>query len=111
MPTKFIVFLGVSKEGHENQSRYDTSGYDILGHGCHSNRAPMMNAKGAAVNAPHAGFANACDALWRARAWSDQNARQIASAQPGDALESEGAALERPPAGENLFGMTQRPAK
>ena len=25
----------------------------------------MMNAKGAAVNAPHAGFANACDATWR----------------------------------------------
>jgi hypothetical protein len=35
-PAKFIMFLGVGKHTHENQSRYDTSGYDVLHHGCHS---------------------------------------------------------------------------
>jgi hypothetical protein len=29
------VRLGVGKHEHENQSRYDTSGYDVLRHGCH----------------------------------------------------------------------------
>jgi hypothetical protein len=27
------VLLGVGKQEHENQSRYDTSGYDVLRHG------------------------------------------------------------------------------
>jgi hypothetical protein len=30
------VLLGVGKQNHENQSCYDTSGYDVLHHGCHS---------------------------------------------------------------------------
>jgi hypothetical protein len=31
-----MVLLGVGKQDHENQSRYDTSGYDVLRHGRHS---------------------------------------------------------------------------
>ena len=30
------VLLGVGKQDHENQSRQDTSGYDVPNHGCHS---------------------------------------------------------------------------
>jgi hypothetical protein len=30
------MFLGVGKQAHDNQNRYDTSGYEILHHGCHS---------------------------------------------------------------------------
>jgi hypothetical protein len=30
------VLLAVGKQEHENQSRYDTSGYDVLCHGRHS---------------------------------------------------------------------------
>jgi hypothetical protein len=32
------VLLGVGKQEHENQSREDTSGYDVPYHGCHSTR-------------------------------------------------------------------------
>jgi hypothetical protein len=31
-----MVLLGVGKQEHENQGRYDTSGYDVLRHGRHS---------------------------------------------------------------------------
>jgi hypothetical protein len=34
VPAKFVMFLGVRKQAHENQSRYDTSGDDFLRHGC-----------------------------------------------------------------------------
>jgi len=30
------MFLGVGKQAHDNQNRYDTSGYDVLHHCCHS---------------------------------------------------------------------------
>jgi hypothetical protein len=30
------MFLGVGKHDYDNQNYYDTSGYDILHHGCHS---------------------------------------------------------------------------
>jgi hypothetical protein len=30
------VLLAVGKQEHENQSGYDTSGYDVLHHGCDS---------------------------------------------------------------------------
>ena len=33
VPAKFVMFLGIGKQAHENQSRYDTSGYDVLRHG------------------------------------------------------------------------------
>ena len=50
------MFLGKSKQAHDDQSRQDTSGYEVL----HSARAPavatvysqIMNTMGAAVNAP-----------------------------------------------------------
>jgi hypothetical protein len=31
-----FMFLGVGKQDHENQNHDDTSGYDILDHGCYS---------------------------------------------------------------------------
>jgi hypothetical protein len=34
--TKFVMLLGVGKHAHENQSCQNTSGYEILHHGCHS---------------------------------------------------------------------------
>ena len=30
------MLLGVGKPDQENQSHHDTSGYDVLHHGCHS---------------------------------------------------------------------------
>jgi hypothetical protein len=30
------MFLGVGKQDHDNQNRYDTSGCEILHHGCHT---------------------------------------------------------------------------
>ncbi|HLG85111.1 MAG TPA: hypothetical protein VKY22_29275 [Bradyrhizobium sp.] len=59
---KFVMFLGVGKKAHENESRQDASGYDVLHDGSHSPRgqrmmragtAPrMMTITGPAVNAP-----------------------------------------------------------
>jgi hypothetical protein len=36
----FMVLLGEGKQAHQNQSRQDTSGYDVLHHGCHSTGRP-----------------------------------------------------------------------
>jgi len=37
MPVQaFFVFLGVGKQAHENQCRYNKSGYEVLYHSCHS---------------------------------------------------------------------------
>ena len=51
----FMVLLGEGKQAHQNQSRQDTSGYDVLHHGCHSTgdrAAKDDEPMGAAVNAP-----------------------------------------------------------
>lgn len=51
----FMVLLGEGKHAEENQSRQDTSGYDVLHHGCHSTgdrAAKDDEPMGAAVNAP-----------------------------------------------------------
>ena len=72
-----MVLLGVGKQAHENQSRYHTSGYDVLHHGCHSpggkrtiaigaRTAKMMTARAAAVNAPQAPT-EPCGDLFRVR--------------------------------------------
>ena len=34
VPAKFVMFLGVGKQAHENQGHQGTSGYDVLRHGC-----------------------------------------------------------------------------
>jgi hypothetical protein len=50
-----MVLLGEGKQAHQNQSRQDTSGYDVLHHGCHSTgdrAAKDDEPMGAAVNAP-----------------------------------------------------------
>jgi hypothetical protein len=39
------VLLGVGKQEHENQSRYDTSGCDVLSHDCHSTTQRATAAK------------------------------------------------------------------
>jgi hypothetical protein len=58
-----MVFLGVGKQDHEDQGHYDTSGDEVLHHGCHSaslahwvvaTAAMMMITKAAAVNAARA---------------------------------------------------------
>jgi hypothetical protein len=51
----FMVLLGEGKQAHQNQSRQDTSGYDVLHHGCPSTgdrAAKDDEPMGAAVNAP-----------------------------------------------------------
>jgi hypothetical protein len=51
----FMVLLDEGKQAHENQCRQDTSGYDVLHHGCHSTgdrAAKYDEPMGAAVNAP-----------------------------------------------------------
>jgi hypothetical protein len=51
----FMVLLGEGKQAHQNQSRQDTYGYDVLRHGCHSSgdrAAKDDEPMGAAVNAP-----------------------------------------------------------
>jgi hypothetical protein len=40
VPAKFVMFLGIGKQAHENQSRYDTSGDDFLCHGCLPSSGP-----------------------------------------------------------------------
>jgi len=72
-----MVLLGVGKQAHENQSRYHTSGYDVLHHGCLSpggkrtvavgaRTAKMMTARAVAVNAPQ-GPTEPCGDPFRAR--------------------------------------------
>ena len=53
VPALIWMLLVVGKPAHENQSHHDTSGYDVLHHGCDSTgaRPKMMNTMGAAVNA------------------------------------------------------------
>jgi hypothetical protein len=34
----FMALLGEANRGHDNQSHYDASGYDVLCHGCHSRK-------------------------------------------------------------------------
>lgn len=72
VPAKFIMFLGVGKHAHEDQSREDTSGYQVLRHGCHSTgvsarlarpQLGMMNGFDAAVNAPQARRGIRCGVL------------------------------------------------
>jgi hypothetical protein len=38
MDAKFVMFLGVGKPSHENQSRQDASGYEVLHDDWHSTR-------------------------------------------------------------------------
>jgi hypothetical protein len=55
-----MMFLRVGKQDHEDQGHYDTSGDEVLHHGCHSaslahwvvaTAAMIMITKAAAVNA------------------------------------------------------------
>jgi hypothetical protein len=46
-----FVLLSVGQQGHDNQSHYDASGYEVLHHACHSTAqwattAQMMVTKG-----------------------------------------------------------------
>jgi hypothetical protein len=48
-----FVLLSVGQQGHDNQSHYDASGYEVLHHACHSTglaqwatTAQMMVTKG-----------------------------------------------------------------
>jgi hypothetical protein len=36
VPALSMLLVGEGKQAHDNQSRYDTPGYEVLHHGCHS---------------------------------------------------------------------------
>jgi len=31
-----VLLVGIDKQAHDNQNRYDAPGYKVLHHGCHS---------------------------------------------------------------------------